>query len=255
MPSFFASSVENLALAPVSSTATVRPRPDLVSAGSTAFFRSSAATLGAVDGGITLRLAVDQPYGGVLRLGQLDLLDRRLGGVAQLVGVEHRGASVPFSAAKVSDSAIISGLIVKDARRARLHLDRRRDGRLGDASGAPRAASSSVISGSVTSAGSSTGARRPEEAVLDGRRGCRLLSTVTPACAGVCSTFVPVVRQGRVLGRLVDACRPGPATAPSSLASSTTTRRRRSPTAGQHPDDLPRVEAAATAGGVDAGRA
>ena len=56
MPSFLASAVENEALAPDSLTSTVRPRPDSVSAGSTAAFRLSAVTVVPSTAGMTLGL-------------------------------------------------------------------------------------------------------------------------------------------------------------------------------------------------------
>ena len=197
MPSLRASSVENLALAPVSSTDTVRSSPFAVSAGSTDFFRSSAATPVPLTAATTCGRPLTSRT--VASLGLTSSTFFTAGSaLLRSLPASRTGTRVEFSAVKVSDLAIMIGLIVKVPARPALTL-------IGaDTAGSATfsrtwSASSSVTSGSTTSAGSSIGAvaTRKPSSMAEAAACC---STVTPGCALLCSTFVPSYASAAFFG-------------------------------------------------------
>ena len=221
MPSLRASSVENLALAPVSSTETVRSSPFAVSAGSTAFFRSSAATPVPLTAATTCGRPLTRRTVASLGLTSSTFLTA---GSALLRSspASRTGTRVEFSAAKVSDSAIMHRADREGAGPARLDLDRRRHRRLGDV--LPDLVGLVVgdlrlddLGRQLDRRGRPPGSRprwpwRPPAA-----------RTVTPGCALRLLDLRAVVRQRRVLRRLVGLLGQALRRRASSLASSTTT--------------------------------
>ena len=246
MPSFLASAVENLALAPDSSTATVRPRPDSVSAGSTAFFRSAAATTVPLTAAMTFGLPLTRRT--VASFGSVSSTFLTAGAALDSSFLASRsGTSLPSTAANVMAPATISGSIENEPAAPAVTLIGPETAGLAKLL-ATRMASSSLIWGCVTAVGSSIGAGAVRKPSRISRRSGGRVDGQTGLSAGPLDRRA-LVRQRRVDRRLVDGGGQLLHGAVQLLFVHDDDRLG-GPASDQHGDDLAGIEAPATSGRV-----